>query len=281
MRVGFIGTGSMGSLLLDAFIYSDAIHPKQLFVSNRSAPKLLHLSERHEGLHVCQSNIETVKNSHVIFICVKPLQFEAVIQEIQDHIQPEQLLVSITSPIQLYHLENNLCCKVAKVIPSVTHKVNSGSSLVMYGSRLNDEDRLLLQNLLSHISKPVEINELQARIFSDFSSCGPAFVSFFLTKWIDAAVEMTGVDREQLTNLTSEMILGTGRLLTQAELTPLQLQELVAVPGGITAQALAQLNHSLDGAFHNLITTTHNKYMEDLQKLDQSLGQHESNRPQY
>ncbi|MGF7046059.1 competence protein ComER [Paenibacillus sp. DS2015] len=272
MKVGFIGTGSMGSLLLDAFIYSDALHPEHLFVSNRSTSKLLQLSQRHEGINVCQSNIETVRKSQIIFICVKPLQFKAVIQEIQDHIQPEQLLVSITSPVQLYHLENNLCCKVAKVIPSVTHKVNSGSSLVMYGSRLTDEDRLLLHHLLSHIGKPVEINELQARIFSDFSSCGPAFISFFLTKWMDAAVEMTGVDREQLTFLTSEMILGTGRLLTQGDLSPLQLQEVVAVPGGITAQALAQLNHSLDGTFHNLITTTHNKYVEDLQKLDQTLG---------
>ena len=36
MKVGFIGTGSMGSLLIDAFIQSGALLPEQIRVSNRS-----------------------------------------------------------------------------------------------------------------------------------------------------------------------------------------------------------------------------------------------------
>lgn len=272
MKIGLIGTGSMGSLLLDAFIDLGAITPQQLFVSNRSSEKLLLLSERHEGLNVCPNNIETVTSCDILFICVKPLQFATLIQEIKDHVRSDQLIVSITSPVQLQHLENNLCSKIAKVIPSVTHKVGSGASLVMYGSRIQENDKQLLHDLLSFISKPIEIKETQARINSDFTSCGPAFMSFFLIKWIDAAVEMTGISHEEITCLASEMMLGTGKLLTQGGLTPLQLQELVAVPGGITAQALSQLNHSLDGVFHNLITTTHNKYVEDVEKLNELLG---------
>lgn len=272
MKIGLIGTGSMGSLLLDAFIDLGAITPQQLFVSNRSSEKLLLLSERHQGLNVCPNNIETVTSCDILFICVKPLQFATLIQEIKDHVRSDQLIVSITSPVQLQHLENNLCSKIAKVIPSVTHKVGSGASLVMYGSRIQENDKQLLHDLLSFISKPIEIKETQARINSDFTSCGPAFMSFFLIKWIDAAVEMTGISHEEITCLASEMMLGTGKLLTQGGLTPLQLQELVAVPGGITAQALSQLNHSLDGVFHNLITTTHNKYVEDVEKLNELLG---------
>lgn len=272
MKIGLIGTGSMGSLLLDAFIDLGAITPQQLFVSNRSSEKLLLLSERHEGLNVCPNNIETVTSCDILFICVKPLQFATLIQEIKDHVRSDQLIVSITSPVQLQHLENNLCSKIAKVIPSVTHKVGSGASLVMYGSRIQENDKQLLNDLLSFISKPIEIKETQARINSDFTSCGPAFMSFFLIKWIDAAVEMTGISHEEITCLASEMMLGTGKLLTQGGLTPLQLQELVAVPGGITAQALSQLNHSLDGVFHNIITTTHNKYVEDVEKLNELLS---------
>lgn len=272
MKIGLIGTGSMGSLLLDAFIYFGAIKPQQLFTSNRSKEKLLLLSERHEGLNISLNNIETVTSCDILFVCVKPLQFATLIHEIKDHVRSDQLLVSITSPVQLLHLENNLSCKIAKVIPSVTHKVGSGASLVMYGSRIQEEDKQILHDLLSFISKPIEIKETQARINSDFTSCGPAFMSFFLLKWIDAAVEMTGISREEITCLASEMMLGTGKLLTQGGLTPLQLQELVAVPGGITAQALSQLNQSLDGVFHNLITTTHNKYIEDVEKLNELLG---------
>ena len=277
MKVGLIGTGSMGSTLLDAFIHFGALQPQQLFISNRTIKKSLALSERHEGLNVCRNNVQTVRCSDVLFICVKPLQFPTLIQEIKDELRPNQLVISITSPVQLAHLESSLCCKIAKVIPSVTHKVGSGASLVMYGSRIEEKDKQLLHDLLSSFSKPLEIKESQARINSDFSSCGPAFISFFLSKWIEAAIEMTGSSREEVTCLASEMILGTGKLLTQGGLTPLQLQELIAVPGGITAQALLQLNHNLDGVFHQLITTTHHKYDEDVEELDKLFRRPEIN----
>ncbi|MNP83254.1 late competence protein ComER [compost metagenome] len=42
--------------------------------------------------------------------------------------------------------------------------------------------------------------------------------------------------------------------------------------GGITAEALNHLRTSLDGVFERLITTTHEKYDEDVDKLDILFG---------
>ncbi|KHF31650.1 Pyrroline-5-carboxylate reductase [Paenibacillus sp. P1XP2] len=268
MKVGFIGTGSMGSVLIDAFMTSGALMPNQVFASNRTAEKVALLARRHPGLNVCSSNAETVKNSDIVFICVKPLQYKALVEEIKDEVKQDQMLVSITSPVQVRHLEQALACKIAKVIPSITHLTLSGASLCMYGTRIAPEDRLVLEQLLGAISKPLEIPESHVRISSDFSSCGPAFISFFLDQWVEAAVEMTGIGREQATSLAGEMLLGTGKLLTEGGFHPLDLQERVAVPGGITAEALALLRQSLNDVFHQLIATTHAKYEEDLKKCD-------------
>lgn len=268
MKVGFIGTGSMGSVLIDAFMTSGALMPNQVFASNRTAEKVALLAQRHPGLNVCSSNAETVKNSDIVFICVKPLQYKALVEEIKDEVKQDQMLVSITSPVQIRHLEQALACKIAKVIPSITHLTLSGASLCIYGTRIAPEDRLVLEKLLGAISKPLEIPESHVRISSDFSSCGPAFISFFLDQWVEAAVEMTGIGREQATSLAGEMLLGTGKLLTEGGFHPLDLQERVAVPGGITAEALALLRQSLNGVFHQLIATTHAKYEEELKKCD-------------
>ncbi|BFH61383.1 late competence protein ComER [Paenibacillus azoreducens] len=272
MKVGFIGTGSMGSVLLDAFITSGALLPEQIFASNRTADKVNLLAQRHPGLNVCSNNIETVSNSDIIFLCVKPLQYKVVIDEIKDKLNQDQILVSITSPVQIRHLEEALICKIAKVIPSITHLTFSGDSLCMYGTRITPKDRLLIEQLLGSISKPTEIDESYVRISSDFSSCGPAFISFFLEQWVNAAVEITGINREEITALAGEMLLGTGKLLTEGGFKPLDLQERVAVPGGITAKALSLLKQSLDGVFHQLIATTYGKYDEDLQKCDILFG---------
>ena len=280
MKVGFIGTGSMGSLLIDAFIQSGALLPEQIRVSNRSPEKPLQLAKRHPGLTVCSCNTETASQSDLLFLCIKPLEFKAVIGEIKDRLDPRQIAISITSPVQLIHLESSLPCKVAKIIQRITNITGGGAALCMYGSRIKEEDRQLIESLLSYISRPLEILESHTRITSDFSSCGPAFLSLFMEKWIDAAVEMTGIDRRTLNALAGEMLLGTGKLLTEEGFSPEELQKRVAVPGGITAQALALLESNLNGLFYQLIQTTHDKYEEDLAKLDAAFG-FTINRPRY
>lgn len=280
MKVGFIGTGSMGSLLIDSFIRFGALQPWQIMISNRSPAKAQTLAERHPGLAVCGSNAENAASNDLLFLCVKPGDFKTVLDEIAHFMKPSQIAISITSPVQMHHLEAMLPCKVAKIIPSLTNLTGGGATLCMYGDRINEKDRLLLESLLSHISRPVPVPETHTRITSDFSSCGPAFLGYFVEKWIDAAVEMTGADRLVLQALAGEMMLGTGRLLAEEGFTPEQLQRRVSVPGGITAQALSLLEKRLDGLFHQLVSTTHDKYDEDLVKLDTLFGK-TVNRPQY
>ncbi|ASA23657.1 late competence protein ComER [Paenibacillus donghaensis] len=272
MKVGFIGTGSMGSLLIDAFLSSGALAPCDVLASNRSPGKLLQLAERHPGLSICGSNKETAAGSDIVFLCVKPMEFKTLTDEIAASLRREQIVVSITSPVQLRHLEAVLPSKIAKVIPSITHRVKSGTSLCIFGNRMNKEDRRTLLQLLSFIGVPAEILETHTRIASDFSSCGPAFLSYFIERWIEAAVEATGIEEQLVSRLAGEMLLGTGKLLTEGDFTPQELQERVAVRGGITAEALNHLRISLEGVFERLITTTHDKYDEDVERLDSLFG---------
>lgn len=108
VKVGFIGTGSMGSLLIDAFLSSGALEPCDVLASNRSLNKLLELEKRHPGISICGSNRETALGSDIVFLCVKPLEFKTLTDEIGSCLRSEQIVVSITSPVQLHHL-NPLC----------------------------------------------------------------------------------------------------------------------------------------------------------------------------
>jgi competence protein ComER len=271
MRVGFIGTGSMGSILIDAFVRSGAVEPENVTVSNRTSMKAELLAARYPGIRVARRNIDAAAGQDVLFLCVKPLEFGNVINEIKASMQPEQVIVSITSPVLLAQLEEWLPCKAAKIIPSITNMMLSGASLCMYGSRITPQDRELLENLMSRISEPIRIEERYTRIVSDISSCGPAFMACLLQHFIDAAVKETGIDRAHATQLACKMLQGTGSLMTDGGLSPEELQARVSVPGGITAEALKLLNSELDGTFNRLIGATHAKYEEDLAKVQRLL----------
>ncbi|MGG4143221.1 late competence protein ComER [Paenibacillus algorifonticola] len=277
MKVGFIGTGTMGSLLIEALIASGALESDQISVSNRTFSKAQALADRYAGLQAEASNARTAFGKDIVFLCIKPHEFKKVIDDISPVIRPEQLLVSITSPVLLSHLEEVVPCKVAKVIPSITNHVWSGASLCIYGSRIQSEDKERLEALLAFISEPLQIDESYTRVVSDLSSCGPAFISCLLEQFVDAAVEETGIDREEALKVASAMLLGTGLLLTEGGLTPADVQARVAVPGGITAQALKLLRNETDDVFNRLIRTTHAKFHDDVAKVSVSFYGEEVN----
>ncbi|MDF2927721.1 MAG: competence protein [Paenibacillaceae bacterium] len=267
MNVGFIGTGSMGSILIESLIRSGALQPEQIIAANRTIGKVLRLAETCPGLRIARSNIEVVLEAELLFICVKPLEYKKVLDEIRKVTLPDQIIVSITSPIQIQHLEEQLNCKIAKVIPSITNYMLSGATLCMYGERMEETDKQKLELLLGAISETIRISEKHTRVTSDISSCGPAFFALLVQKFVEAAVVETGIPYEEATRLASHMLLGTGKLLTEGQFTPDALQKRVAVPGGITAEGLQLMEHELDGMFNRLIRITHAKYHEDLEKV--------------
>jgi len=272
MKVGFIGTGSMGSILIEAFIRSGALEPNRIVASNRTRSKAERLAELYPGLHAANSNIEVALESDVLFLCVKPGEYKKVIDDIAAIVLPTQIVVSVTSAVLLRHLSERLPCKIAKIIPSITNYVLSGATLCMYGETMEPGDIDELERLFGRISKPLRIDENHTRICSDLSSCGPAFIAFFLQKFIEAAVECQGISSELATELASEMLLGTGKLLTEGGFDPAKLQERVSVPGGITAAGLRLMDAEMDGLFVRLIRITHAKYEEDLVKVDSILA---------
>lgn len=268
MNVGFIGTGSMGCILIESFLRTNALRPNQLIAANRTFSKVEKLAAAHPGLRAVRTNQEAAALSDILFVCVKPKDFKTVIDDIRPYAAPSQVLVSITSPVLIRHLEEHLPCKIAKVIPSITNFVNSGATLAIYGSRMTPADIEALEKLLKHVSTPLVISEAHTRVCSDLSSCGPAFLAFFVERFVEAAVRCTGIPKEEADRLAAEMVRGTGLLLTEGGFTPESLRERVTVPGGITAEGLRMLALDLEGTFERLIRTTHNKFNEELDKVE-------------
>jgi len=267
MKVGFIGAGSMGSLLAVAFVEAGALLPSNITVSSRSPSKVAALAQRFPGLRSAGSNAETAREADLLFLCIKPGDFRDVLEDISPVVTSRQIIVSITSPVTIAQLEARLPCKIVKIIPSIVNAARSGATLVMWGSRLEPDEREKLLGLFGQISRPVEICEEKVRVASDISSCGPAFFAFLLEEFVNAAVCQTGIDREKAELLAVEMIMGTAKMLTEQGFTTQAIQKRVCVPGGITAVALEELKSRIQGAFPAIFQVTRAKFEEDLKKI--------------
>jgi competence protein ComER len=275
MQFGFIGTGSMGSIVIEALIEAKSVLPSQIYASNRTFEKVKELAKTYTGLHAYPSNTKVAEVADVLFLCVKPLEFKKVIDEITPYTRKDQIIVSITSPVEIKDLEKLLPAKIAKIIPSITNSAQSGASLMMAGERVSESDRDYLYQLMSSISQPIWIDEKFTRVSSDIVSCGPAFISFLLQKFIDAAVIETGIPQEQATALASSMIVGMGELLAKEKFSLPSLQQRVCVPGGVTGAGIKVLEKETEDIFNKLIRETHHKYREDIQGVSEMFYERE------
>ncbi|MBD1371109.1 late competence protein ComER [Hazenella sp. IB182357] len=267
MKAGFIGTGNMGSILVEAFLTAETFNPSDITVSNRTEEKANRLAKAFPGLKIAQQNQELVENVDIIFICVKPHQFKDLFSEINSFIKPEQILISITSPIQIKDLESWVSCKIAKVIPSITNQVLAGNTLYTLNDAFSTQERTQFIEMLESISQPIEIEENQARICSDLSSCGPAFLAKIIEQMITVASEKREVSKDVATQITTQMLYGLSELLLLGDYDLETVQQCVAVPGGVTEEGLNMLEDELMPIFEKLFDKTHEKHESDLIQL--------------
>ncbi|WP_350019626.1 late competence protein ComER [Priestia flexa] len=272
MNIGFIGTGNMGRILIDAFIESKAVHPSQLIITNRTKNKAKTIQKQHREIQLGDCAEEVVRSSQLIFVCVKPLDIHPLLIKIKPLLTHEHCIVSITSPISVEQLESIVPTQVARIIPSITNRALSGVSLMTYGNHCSAFYQNYLTNLFSSMSKTVSIPQNITRVSSDIVSCGPAFFSFLLQRFIDAAVQETEISKEEATIMASDMIIGMGKLLEKEIFTLPTLQEKVCVKGGVTGEGIKVLEAELGDMFVHLFQKTHEKFDEDIELVEKQFN---------
>jgi competence protein ComER len=274
MKIGIIGTGNMGTILVEALIDGKAVSPSSMVITNRSKTKAKLLKDKYKGIRVGENAAEVASQSDLVFICVKPLDVYTIINQINPHLNNRKCVISITSPIDTSQLEAKTACSVIRVIPSITNRALAGVSLITYGEHCSDTWKTKVESMFSKISIPVRIEEDITRVASDIVSCGPAFFSYLLQRFILAAVKETNIDQERATVMASEMIVGLGELLKQGHYTLPSLQEKVCVKGGITGEGIKVMEEELGDLFEHIFQATHSKFNEDIEKVNLQFYKH-------
>ncbi|WP_033828357.1 late competence protein ComER [Bacillus andreraoultii] len=275
MHLGIIGTGNMGTILIEALIEGRALPQENITIMNRTVEKAQRIKNTYPKIHVETNLSALIQKSDIIFLCIKPLNFHEILTMIKDELTEDKCIVSITSPITVDQLESIAPCSCIRAIPSITNRARSGVCLLTFGKNCSTYWKETIQELLSHIGKPVEIDENITRVASDIVSCGPAFFSYLLQKFIEAAVCETEIDHEIATALASEMLIGMGTLIEENYYTFPELQKKVTVRGGITGEGIHVLEESaLEETFQKIFKATHKKFNQEKQLIKKQFEFH-------
>ncbi len=238
-RIGFVGTGNMGSALIRGVIESKTVqasHINGFDVIESQVDKLV----GEFGINKCLSLKELVEKSDVIIIAVKPQNMAEVLDAMRSSLRPEQLIISIAAGISIDFIEKQLgfSMPIIRVMPNTPALVLQGASALAKNALVSEEQMKKAIKLFGAVGFACEVDEKLMDAVTGLSGSGPAYVLLFLEALTDAGV-LAGLPRNLARDLVVQTAIGTLEMVTQKDnLHFAQLKDMVTSPGGTTIHAL-------------------------------------------
>lgn len=259
-KTGFIGYGSMGSMLMNGFLKSGVLSPKETVVSNRTMEKIENLAQEWKGITLTTDNRKAAGESDLLFICVRPLDVLSVLREIKSDLAGLAHIVSIAGCVTINDIESQFPGQVTKVIPSVTSEVREGISLVCHNPKVTGDRIESLEKLLSAISSVVRVRENDFEVAADFTSCAPGMIASIFDCFVRAGLKHTEIKSDVAQRMVVSTLFGTAKLMAEKGIGFSELIERVATKGGITEEGVKVLNNHLPSAFDEVFLKTLSKH---------------------
>ena len=259
-KIGLIGYGSMGSMLVKGFINSEVIKPENMIVSTATKDKLNKIQNNWKKIQVTGSNIKVAKNAKYIIICVKPSQVKKILDEIKENINKEQVIVSIAACVTINNIEQVINGKVIKVIPTLLSEVDRGISLICYNSQINKKEKAFIENIFNSISKVKIIKENNFEIAADFTSCAPGLFAAIFQEFVESGLKHSSFSRKEVEEMVLQTFFGTAKLLEEKSMSFEDTISRVATEGGITQEGVKVIEEKLPVVFNNVFEKTLNKH---------------------
>lgn len=236
-RVAVIGAGVMGEALIAALI-SSGIPADQITISEKREDRAQELVAKYSV--TAASLQQSVADSGVLLLVVKPQDMSAVLAEIKSVGNSDALVISFAAGKTISFIRDGLASNnpVIRVMPNTPALVSKGMAAVSMGSGVSPAQREFVLSFLGATGTVIEVNEELQDAVTATSGSGPAYFFAFVEAMIAGATEL-GLSHEDATILTLQTIIGAAALLDQSGQSATTLRENVTSPNGTTAAALA------------------------------------------
>lgn len=274
-RVGFIGYGSMGSMLANGFLTAEVIAPEDMVISNRSTTKLEAVTDQWKDITVSRDNRRAARESDMLFLCVKPFDVLPILQEIQSDLKISTHLISIAACVTLHDIENWFSGPVTKVIPSLTSEVNEGISLLCHNAEVSDDRKTRLEHLLGAISQVIPIQESDFEAAADLTSCAPGLFAAIFENFVQAGLRQSEIPPDVAHQMVVSTLFGTAKLMDKTGIGFSEMIHRVATKGGITEEGVKVLNTHLPSVFDEVFHKTlskHDSVKDMIKQLQENLA---------
>ncbi len=254
LRIAFIGTGSMGSAVLDGLLAAG--HPKALIsATTRTEAKAKALRDRGisalAGETSPDANALMAGDADLIVLGVKPYQIVDVLTELRGEIGKNAVVISMAAGIQLTTmaavLDENP--NIIRTMPNTPALVGKGVTGLAAAGSASQAAVDAAKALFEAVGSVLVIPETQIDALSAVSGSGPAWVYYIIEQWEKVAIAQ-GFSEDDSKLLVRQTLSGSVELLESTGEEPAELRRKVTSPGGTTERIIATMEQAdLQGIF--------------------------------
>lgn len=250
MKISFIGGGNMGEAMLARILDKKVSTPLEIAVSDVSAERCQYLQQKY-GVTALSDNRKVAEKGEVVVFAVKPQNLSPVMADLNGHLKPTQLVLSIVAGARISTLTSGLNHKrIVRSMPNTPAQIGEGITVWTATPEVTAQQKKSAGSILSAIGEEIYVDdEKYLDMATAVSGSGPAYFFLYVEALVEAAQQL-GFTHEVAQKLVVQTMLGSGHLIQQSGKPPAELRRMVTSPGGTTAAALEELNK---GQFNALV----------------------------
>lgn len=240
MRLGFIGAGNMAKAIIGGVLRAGLV-PKEEIIASAATKETLERVKEEYGICTTLDNKEAA-GAAIVFIAVKPVFCDAVLEEIKEQLTEGQIIVSIVAGRTLDWFEERLGTdkKIIRTMPNTPALVGEAVTAVCENGQVTQEERDQVLEILESFGEAQIIPERLMDAVVAVSGSSPAYVFMFIEAMADAAVA-EGMPRVQAYRFAAQAVLGSAKMVLDTGKHPAELKDMVCSPAGTTIDAVKTL----------------------------------------
>lgn len=241
MKIGFIGTGNMGSAIIGGLIAKGTWNADDIYAYDVNADALNCCTSQY-GIHAVADSNTLVANTDVVVLSIKPQFYEDVINEIRDAVDTQKHLILTIAPKSIAWVEEVFAkpIRMVRAMPNTPALVGEGITGVCPNANATKDDVTVICDLFSCCGKVEQVPEHLMDVVTAVSGSSPAYVFMFIEAMADAAVA-DGMPRAQAYQFAAQAVLGSAKMVLETGKHPGELKDMVCSPGGTTIEAVRVL----------------------------------------
>ncbi len=242
MKAGFIGLGNMATAMIGGMLKKKILEPEDIIGSAKTETTVEKVKNEF-NITTVLDNKKVAEEAEILFLAVKPVFLDEVIEEIRDAVSPETLVVSLAAGRSLDYLKKAFGrpeLKFIRCMPNTPALVLEGCTGVCAGKEVSEGELDMVLKLLSSFGRASVVPERLMDVVVGVSGSAPAYVFLFIEAMADEAVA-EGMPRKQAYEFAAQAVLGSAKLVLETGKHPGELKDMVCSPGGTTIQAVKVL----------------------------------------